>query len=119
MVNLPRRLLDRREIKKRTGWYNLGVIIKFVLKNIWAKKLRTLLIIISVMLSSALYFATEALSGTVADMFVERMRLYFGTADLMIYPTQDSPSSFFTQTVRNSSPLTLNISSVRSKPAAL
>lgn len=32
---------------------------------------------------------------TVADMFVERMRVYFGTADLMIYPTQDSPSSFF------------------------
>ncbi|NLW59911.1 MAG: hypothetical protein GX073_06160 [Firmicutes bacterium] len=28
-------------------------------------------------------------------MFVERMRVYFGTADLMIYPTQDSPSSFF------------------------
>ena len=55
------------------------------------------MIIVSVMLSSALYFATEALSDTVADMFVERMRVYFGTADLMIYPTQDSPSSFLHQ----------------------
>ena len=73
----------------------MGIIIKFVLKNIWAKKLRTLLIITSVMLSSALYFATEALSDTATDMFVERMRVYYGTADLMIYPTHRSPSSFF------------------------
>jgi putative ABC transport system permease protein len=49
------------------------------------------------MLSSALYFATEALSDTAADMFLERMRVYYGTADLMIYPTQNSPSSFFSR----------------------
>lgn len=78
-----------------TGRHALGIIIKFVLKNIWEKKLRTLLILVSVMLSSALYFATEALADTAADMFLERMRIYYGTADLMIYPTQESPSSFF------------------------
>ena len=77
------------------GRYALRIIIKFVLKNIWEKKLRTLLILVSVMLSSALYFATEALSDTAADMFIERRRAYFGAADLMIYPTQESPSSFF------------------------
>jgi putative ABC transport system permease protein len=55
------------------------------------------LILVSVMLSSALYFATEALSDTAADMFLERMRVYYGTADLMIYPTQNSPSSFFSR----------------------
>lgn len=73
----------------------MGIIIKFVLKNIWAKKLRTLLIVTAVMLSSALYFATEALSGTAADMFIERVRVYYGTADLMIHPTEGSPSSLF------------------------
>lgn len=97
MVNSPPRLPDGFEIGKGLDGFTLGIIIKFVLKNIWTKKLRTFLIIFSVMLSSALYFATEALSGTVADMFVERMRVYFGTADLMIYPTQDSPSSFLHQ----------------------
>ena len=66
------------------------------MKNVWDKKLRTLLILVSVMLSSALYFATEALSDTAADMFLERMRVYYGTADLMIYPTQ-TPSSFFSR----------------------
>lgn len=55
------------------------------------------MILVSVMLSSALYFATEALSDTAADMFLERMRVYYGTADLMIYPTQNSPSSFFSR----------------------
>lgn len=53
------------------------------------------MILVSVMLSSALYFATEALADTAADMFVERLRVYYGSAELMIYPTQDSPSSFF------------------------
>ncbi|HHT48819.1 MAG TPA: ABC transporter permease [Firmicutes bacterium] len=75
----------------------MRIIIKFILKNVWDKKLRTLLILVSVMLSSALYFATEALSDTAADMFLERMRVYYGTADLMIYPTQNSPSSFFSR----------------------
>src|SRR5690606_39538055 len=70
-------------------WCKLRIIMKFFLKNIWAKKLRTLLIIISVTLSPALYFATEALSDTVADMFDERMRVYFGTADLMIYRSEE------------------------------
>ena len=73
----------------------MSIIIKFVLKNIWEKKLRTILILVSIMLSAALYFATEALADTTKDMFVERMRVYYGTADLMIYPNQDSPSSFF------------------------
>lgn len=53
------------------------------------------MILASVMLSSALYFATEALSDTAADMFLERFRVYYGTADLLIYPTRESPSSFF------------------------
>jgi putative ABC transport system permease protein len=72
----------------------LAIIIKFVLKNIWEKKLRTTLILVSIMLSAALYFATEALADTTKDMFVERMRVYYGTADLIIYPNQDSPSHF-------------------------
>ncbi|NLM37624.1 MAG: FtsX-like permease family protein [Firmicutes bacterium] len=73
----------------------MGIIIKFVLKNIWEKKLRTLLILISVMLSSALFFATEALSDTAKDLFIERMKVYYGTADLLIYATHNSPSNFF------------------------
>ena len=74
----------------------MRIIIKFVLKNIQEKKLRTLLVLFSIMLSSALYFATESLSDTAEEMFVERMTLYFGSAELMIYPTKDSPSSFLT-----------------------
>ena len=80
MVNSPPRLPDGFEIGKGLDGFTLGIIIKFVLKNIWTKKLRTFLIIFSVMLSSALYFATEALSGTVADMFTNGCGS-FGTAD--------------------------------------
>lgn len=55
------------------------------------------MILISIMLSAALYFATEALSDTAKEMFVERMRVYFGTADFWIFPTSDSPSRFLHQ----------------------
>lgn len=79
-------------VEKRT--VTLGIIIKFVLKNIWEKKLRTLLILFSVMLSAALFFATEALADTARELFVQRIAVYYGTADLIIYPTQRSPSGF-------------------------
>ena len=74
----------------------MRIIIKFVLKNIQEKKLRTLLVLFSIMLSSALYFATESLSETAKEMFIERMTVYFGSADLLIYPTKQSPSNFLT-----------------------
>src|SRR5690554_2798835 len=72
----------------------MGIIIKFVTRNIREKKLRTLLILFSIMMSSALYFATDALSDTAEDLFVQRMAVYFGDADLLVYPHHDSPSSF-------------------------
>lgn len=80
---------------RRQGRQALGIIIKFVLKNIWEKKLRTLLILVSVMLSSALFFASEAISDTAAGWFLERLQTYYGNADLLIYATEKSPSSFF------------------------
>jgi len=72
----------------------MGIIIKFVTRNIREKKLRTLLILFSIMMSSALYFATDALSDTAEDLFIQRMAVYFGDADLQVYPSLDSPSSF-------------------------
>ncbi len=63
----------------------MGIFIKYILKSIAEKKLRTFLIIASVAVSSALVFSSAAISGTLVDMFNERMQQYFGTSDFIIH----------------------------------
>jgi putative ABC transport system permease protein len=63
----------------------VGIIVKFILKNAWEKKVRTFLIIFSIMISSALIFSSNALTDSITKMHVERMRQYFGNADIIIH----------------------------------
>lgn len=72
----------------------MSPIIRFVLKNIRENKFRTFLVVLSVALSSALFFASLAISGTVEKMFVDRMRQYFGTANIMIHAGERSRTPF-------------------------
>lgn len=73
----------------------IGIIFKFVLRNIYEKKFRTFLIVFSIMISSALFFASTAISGTLGKMYADRLKQYFGTSDIIIQPGEKSPSSFF------------------------
>jgi len=73
----------------------VGILLKFTLKNIREKKFRTFLILFSIALSSALFFASLAISSTVEKMQIERLKKYFGTAEIMIYANHRSPSDFF------------------------
>jgi putative ABC transport system permease protein len=73
----------------------MRIIIKFILKNIQEKKFRTLLILLSITLSSALFFASTAISGTIEQMYMQRIKKYIGTADIIIHPNEKSPSDFF------------------------
>jgi putative ABC transport system permease protein len=79
----------------RVGGDYVAIIIKFILKNIWEKKLRTFLILFSIIISSALFFASNAISGTFENMYVERMKKYYGSAEIMMYPGEKATSSFF------------------------
>ncbi|MGE5583756.1 MAG: ABC transporter permease [Bacillota bacterium] len=73
----------------------MGIIIKFIFQNIREKKFRTFLILFSVSLSAGLFFASHALTGTIENTFMQRVRKYFGTAEIMIEANQKSPSWFF------------------------
>jgi putative ABC transport system permease protein len=73
----------------------MGIILKFIFNNIREKKFRTFLIVFSVLLSSALFFASLALSGTLEKTFLEKFKKYIGTADLMIHANQKSPFWMF------------------------
>jgi putative ABC transport system permease protein len=73
----------------------MGIILKFVLRNIKENKFRTFLIIFSITLSAALFFSAMAISDTVAEMYLQRAKSQFGSAEIMITPNKDSPSSLF------------------------
>lgn len=73
----------------------MRIIIKFILKNIWEKKFRTFLILFSIILSVALFFASISLSGTLEQTFMERIRKYVGSANLVVHPNRHSPDWAF------------------------
>ncbi len=73
----------------------MGIITRLVLKNICEKKMRSFLIIFSITVSSALFLATGALNGTMEKMYVQRLKSYYGTADIMIQAGDHSPSPRF------------------------
>lgn len=73
----------------------MGIIIKFVLRNIREQKFRTFLILFAITLSTALFFASVSLSGTLEKTFMERIKKYIGTADIVIHPNRHSPDWAF------------------------
>ena len=73
----------------------MGILIKYILKNILEKKFRTFLIVIAITCSAALFFASNAIAGTMAVMYEEQMRMQTGQAALLIRPGDHSPSPRF------------------------
>lgn len=68
------------------------IIIKFIIKNMCEKKLRTFLILFSIVLSSALFFAAQAITDNVVDMFLTDSKQFYGNVDIMVFPENNSPS---------------------------
>lgn len=77
------------------GGYILNIIIKFIIKSIFEKKFRTFIIIFSVTLSSALFFASSGLSGSMSSMYETQIKMQTGRADLIVVPNRESPSNTF------------------------
>jgi len=70
----------------------VSIIIKFTLRNIKEKKLRTFLILLSIIMSSALFFASTAVSTTVEMIIMEQVRKYFGSADIIVTAGEQAKS---------------------------
>lgn len=73
----------------------MSIILKFVLKNIKEKKLRTFLIVISIMASTALFFAANGIASTLKETQINIAKSVFGSAEIMITAGQESPSPYF------------------------
>ncbi len=64
----------------------MKVIFKFILTSIREKKFRTFLLLFAIALSSALFFASNALNMTLEDMYLEVTKKYYGSSTLVIQP---------------------------------
>lgn len=69
----------------------MRILIKYVLKNMIEKKFRLFLIAISIILSSALFFASSAITDNVTQIYAKQMRQYVGDSDLTLRKNHDAP----------------------------
>lgn len=73
----------------------MRILFKFIAKSIWEKKLRTLLIIFTVLISTSLFFASTTLPNTLEEMLIQNIRKYVGSSDIVVTAGEESPSPFF------------------------
>ncbi|UZW14209.1 FtsX-like permease family protein [Clostridium pasteurianum] len=73
----------------------MNIILKFVLRNIKEKKLRTFLVVISIMASTALFFAANGIASTLKEAQINIAKSAFGSSEIMITAGQESPSPYF------------------------
>ena len=69
----------------------MNLLLRYLLRNISEKKGRTALIVLSVMLSSALFLTTTGMTTTMKDLFARRLSQYFGDAQIIIHSNRNSP----------------------------
>lgn len=72
----------------------MGIILKFILRNIKEKKLRTFLVVFSIIASTALFFASNGISTTIKKTFVNIMGQVAGNADIQISADSKSPTPY-------------------------
>ncbi|MBB6216727.1 putative ABC transport system permease protein [Anaerosolibacter carboniphilus] len=73
----------------------MKIMMKFLLRNIREKKFRTFLILLSITLSTALFFASIGMSDNIAKMYLKEIQKTLGSAEIIIYADKDSPSNYF------------------------
>ncbi len=62
----------------------MEIIIKYMLKNLCEKRIRLILVVFSIAVSSGLIFANEGFSRTIETMFIEANARWGANADLII-----------------------------------
>lgn len=69
----------------------MNILLKYIYRNILEKKLRTVLVIFSVALSTSLFFATSSVSDSFQAIYESKIREQIGSADVYISGDSASP----------------------------
>lgn len=64
----------------------VGILVKYTFRNIKEHKFRTFLILLSIMLSVGLFFASLSISDALTDIIMENIKSYVGTAEIYAGP---------------------------------
>ena len=72
----------------------MRILFRFLFKNIMEKKLRSLLIILAVAITTAMTFAAFGTSDNFEKLVIEKNKIEFGSADLLIKNKDDATSTF-------------------------
>lgn len=73
----------------------MSAILKYLLANIKDKKIRTVLVLFSIAISSALLFATLGMSNTCKKMFMDQIVRWSGDADVIVEVKDQIGTSVF------------------------
>ena len=71
----------------------MPIILKYIMKSMSEKKLRTFLILLAVMLSGALCLTSLAVTDSLVEIYVAQMKKATGTTEVIIRAGENSPSS--------------------------
>ena len=77
------------------------ILLKYTLKSMLEKKIRSFLIILAVGLAGALYLASTELSNSIELMYEEKNKQQLGNIDLRITPNENSPSLYINAKLAN------------------
>ncbi len=72
----------------------MKTILRYIIRSILERRLRTALIISAIMISSAMFFASVSISGTLVNMQMAAFRQSYGYSDIIIRSGEGSPSRF-------------------------
>lgn len=75
----------------------MNVVFVFLWRNIVEKKFRTFLIIASITISAALFFCSSAITDTLGNMCVDKLKQYYGDSDIVVMPDNNTKNQFFNQ----------------------
>lgn len=73
----------------------MKIILKYLFKNMNEKKGRTLLIVLAVALSTAIFFSTQSLSINLENMYLDVIKKEYGSADISITQGTTAASQVF------------------------
>lgn len=77
----------------------MRILLGYLFRTIRERKLRSVLLTLSVALSAALYFASTALSTSLAAMYTDRLQEAYGSAQIVVEPHPRGHSPFLAPTL--------------------
>lgn len=79
----------------------MNIIIKYIIKSSMEKKSRTILIILAIAVSGALFYASLAVKDTLEDAYIQSFTQTIGKADILINANEKSPSQYISDKLVN------------------